>query len=212
MKAFWKAGDVVLFQGDSVTDCGRDRENLHDLGQGYPKRIVDIYTTLFPNHQVQFINKGVSGNRTKDLLDRYEADFKNIQPNFISILIGVNDVWRKFDSNDPTPIEVFENNYRTLLTAIRRDNPSCSIMIIDSFVLESLADRASWYPTMDEVIRVIRTLAKEFADYYLPLDGILHSYLLKGYSEGAIAEDGVHPSAEGHGIVAYEYLKCLGIL
>lgn len=212
MKRFWEDGQVVLFQGDSITDCGRNREDQTSLGNGYPSKIAGIYSNLFPDNKVTFINKGISGNRTKDLLERYEKDFKDINPDFISILIGINDVWRKFDRNDPTSPEQFEANYRKLLSQFKKDCPNAKIMIIEPFVLDTLEDRRMWYDTLDPIVRIVRDLAREFADYYLPLDGIFNSYICKGLSKADIAADGVHPTQTGHGVIAYEYMKLLEIL
>ncbi|WP_313128756.1 SGNH/GDSL hydrolase family protein [Anaerocolumna sp.] len=209
MKEFFNKGQVVLFQGDSVTDCGRDREDITSLSYGYPGIIAKTYNLYFPNSEVTFINKGISGNRVKDVLNRYEEDIKEIHPDFISILIGINDTWRKYDSNDPTTPEEFEMTYRKLLNRIKTDLPSCKIMIIEPFVLNSLPDRESWRADLDPKIQVVRKLAKEYADYYVPLDGIFAKVEVEQYSCEQLAPDGVHPSPLGHGIIAQEYLKTL---
>ncbi len=209
MKELFKKGQVVLFQGDSITDCGRDREDSTSLSEGYPGVVAGLYNTLFPDNGVFFINKGISGNRTKDLLERYDRDFKAVNPDFLSILIGINDTWRGYDSNDPTSTEEFEDNYRTLLEKIKADLPDCKIMLIEPYVLNSLPDRASWRKDLDPKIQVTRKLAKEYADYYLPLDGIFAKAEVERYTCKQIAGDGVHPNAIGHSIIAEEYLKAL---
>ncbi len=207
MKNMFRDGQVILFQGDSITDCGRDREDITSLGKGYPSVVAKLYQTLFPDTSVTFVNKGISGNRVKDLLARYEEDFKAIQPDYLSILIGINDTWRRYDSNDPTSTEEFEQNYRELLGRVKKDLPECKIIIIEPFVLNSLPDRASWREDLDPKIQVVRKLAKEFADYYIPLDGIYAKKEVEAYSCKQLAEDGVHPTALGHSIIAEEYLK-----
>jgi lysophospholipase L1-like esterase len=209
MKNMFKDGQVVLFQGDSVTDCGRDRTDLNSLSEGYPGIVAKIYGLLFPETKVTFVNKGISGNRVIDLLNRYEEDFKAIKPDFLSILIGINDTWRRFDANDPTSAEKFENTYRELLTKVKKDMPNCRIMLIEPFVLNSLPDRATWREDLDPKIQVVRKLAKEFADYYIPMDGILAKAEVEQYTCEQIAADGVHPTAMGHGMIAEEYLKAL---
>lgn len=209
MKNMFQDGQVVLIQGDSITDCGRNYEDLSLLGQGYAGVIDKMYRLLFPETKVTFINKGISGNRVKDLLERYDADFKMIRPDFISILIGINDTWRRYDSNDPTSTESFEKTYRELLMKIKKDMPECKIMLIEPFVLNSLEDRSTWREDLDPKIKVVRTLAKEYADYYLPLDGIFAKNEVEQYTCQQMAGDGVHPSALGHGIIAEEYLKAL---
>lgn len=212
MKKFFEKGQKVLFQGDSVTDCGRDYNDLLSLGDGYPNKIAEIYHTLFPLNDVTFINKGVSGNRSKDLLERYDEDFKAIRPDFISILIGINDCWRRYDSNDPTSSEQFERNCRTLLEKIRSDVPRAKIMLIEPFVLPSLPDRDAWHEDLDPKIDVVRTLAREYADYLLPMNGIMNAASVKSYSCEELTADGVHPSQTGHAVIADAYFKALGIL
>jgi lysophospholipase L1-like esterase len=209
MKAFFNKGQVVLFQGDSVTDCGRDREDITSLSYGYPGIIAKTYNLYFPNNEVTFINKGISGNRVKDVLSRYEEDIKELHPDFISILVGINDTWRKYDSNDSTTPEEFETTYRKLLNLIKTDLPACKIMILEPFVLNSLPDRAAWREDLDPKIQVVRKLAKEYADYFVPLDGILAKAEVEQYSCQQLAQDGVHPSELGHGIIAQEYIKTL---
>lgn len=211
LKRIWKGNEVVLFQGDSITDCSRDRNDIYSLGNGYPDKVAKIYESLFPEHKVTFINRAISGDRTKEILARYKTDIKEIQPDFMSIMVGINDVWRKYDQNDPTSNEQFEYNYKTILQNIKRDCPNTKIMIIEPYVFHTLEDRKQWHETLDPVITIVRQLAKEYADYFLPLDGILHSHLSKEITEAKITEDGVHPTLQGHGIIAYEYMKQLGI-
>lgn len=207
MKKRFQDGQIVLFQGDSITDCGRDRSDMTSLGDGYANIIARLYRTLFPEAKVNFINKGISGNRVKDLMDRYEEDFCSIKPDYLSILIGVNDTWRRYDSNDPTDSEEFERTYRELLTKIHRDLPDCKLIMIEPFLLNSLPDRASWREDLDPKIHVIRKLAKEYADYYIPMDGIYAKAEVEEYTCEQLAPDGVHPSAIGHRMIAEEYLK-----
>jgi lysophospholipase L1-like esterase len=202
-------GKTVLFQGDSITDCGRDDEFL---GSGYPAKVAEAYRALMPASGVKFINRGISGNRTVDLVNRYEKDFKDVAPDFISILIGINDVWRAFDSNDPMEAQQFESNYRTLLSSIKNDMPDTQIMIMEPFLLHSLPDRPAWHIDLDPKIQVVRKLAYQYADIYLPLDGIMARCATSGYTLEGISEDGVHPSQLGHGLIAYEWLKATGVL
>ena len=110
MKTIFKAESTVLFQGDSITDWGRDGGLLMDmfpegggaLGKGYAYRAAKIYELLFPNHPVKFINRGVSGDRCQNLLERYQKDILEVHPDYLSIMIGINDTWRRYDSNDIT--------------------------------------------------------------------------------------------------------------
>lgn len=211
MNAFFQNGQTVLFQGDSVTDCGREYGNDESFGDGYPLKISTIYKALFPESGVTFVNRGISGNRVRDIAARYQKDILEVKPDFISILIGINDVWRRYDSSDPTSAEDFETVYEGLLQKIKADLPQTKIMIMEPFVLHSLPDREAWHEDLDPKLQAVRRLATKYADYLLPADGLMASASLQ-YGCRALAEDGVHPSSLGHSLIATEYLKMLGIL
>lgn len=212
MREFFKKGQTVLFQGDSITDCGRDRNDISSLGCGYPDKVAKIYNALFADNGVKFVNKGVSGDRTKDVLARYKTDILDIKPDFISILIGINDVWRRYDdAKDPTPAEKFRENYETILKNIKRDLPATKIMIIEPFLLYN-AEKYSWHEDLDPKLLVVRELAAKYADYYISLNGIFAGLEIITYKPEELSGDGVHPEDLGHRIIALEYLKTLGII
>ena len=129
-----KPRSLILFQGDSVTDCDRKFESMIDLGKGYPNMIAGALWAKQPDDGLKFINRGISGNRTKDLYMRWVGDCINLQPDYVSILIGINDVWREFDSNDATPIEAFETNLRNVLDLTKRETDA-KIIMMEPFVL-----------------------------------------------------------------------------
>ncbi|MEG2088344.1 MAG: SGNH/GDSL hydrolase family protein [Angelakisella sp.] len=212
MNRFFSEGQTVLFQGDSVTDCSRSRTDLSDLSAGYPGKIATSYNTLFAENNIKFINRGVSGNRTIDLLTRYEEDFKAIRPDFVSILIGINDTWRRYDSNDETTAEQYEKNYEELLLRLKKDLPHTKIMMIEPFVMQVQPGQRAWREDLDPKIHAGRRLANRFADYYLPMDGIFAGLQTKGFAPNLLAADGVHPTSMGHAVIANAYLKELGIL
>lgn len=211
MKNIFAEKSTVLFQGDSVTDCRRNREKAYDLGEGYPAKIAGVWENLFPGHSTRFINRGVSGDRTINLLERYKKDFAEVKPDVVSILIGINDVWRRYDSNDPTSPEQFEKNYRTLLENLRRDLGKAFIIIIEPFLLGSDPEKKIYREDLDPKIQAVRGLAIEYADAFLPLDGIFARRAVEGWREADMSADGVHPTAAGHGIIAAEWLKLLSI-
>lgn len=212
MRQYFKDGAAVVFYGDSITDAGRRYEEEGNLGNGYPAKTAAIYNALFAGAQVRFYNKGISGNRSIDLLKRYDAEIKPLAPDFISILIGINDTWRRYDSNSITTAEEFENNYRTLLTRIREDLPQCKIMMIEPYLLESDPSKLVWLEDLNPKLEAVHRLKDEFADYYLPLGSIFKEAVASGIPDAQISADGVHPADYGHGMIALEYLKVLGIL
>lgn len=89
-------GELVLFQGDSITDAGRDRTDPFSLGYGYPMMIDAWFSALYPAKHVRFANCGISGNRVKDLKARWDKDCIDLRPDWVSILIGINDCWRRY--------------------------------------------------------------------------------------------------------------------
>ena len=110
----------ILFQGDSITDAGRDRNDPHDMGNGYPKYAAAMIADAFPEENFEFLNLGISGNRTGQFLERVQKDVIDIQPDFVSILLGVNDVWHRHSHKIETTDQQFEENYRTILQEIRQ--------------------------------------------------------------------------------------------
>jgi lysophospholipase L1-like esterase len=209
MKNFLTDKSLVLFQGDSITDCGRVKTDGSNLGNGYPARVAGLWQNLFPASGLKFLNRGLSGDRAKNLLERYDADFKALKPDLVSILIGVNDTWRRYDSNDPTSAEKFEENSRTLLTKLKKDLPSAAIVIIEPFLLNSDPAKAAWREDLDPKIHAARRLAREFADVFVPMDGIFARYAVEGIPDTDMSGDGVHPTPRGHGIIAAEWLRHL---
>jgi acyl-CoA thioesterase I len=196
---------LVLFQGDSVTDVGRIREDINDLGHGYPMMIASWFSALYPEKDVTFLNKGIGGDRLKDLKARWEEDCLQLQPTIVSILIGINDCWRRYDSNDPTTVEEFAANYISILSKLTETlNPK--IILFEPFLLPVPEDRKKWRQDLDPKINIVRELARQYKTLLVPLDGIFNSAAtLKDPSFWA--PDGVHPSSAGHALIAKEWLK-----
>ncbi|MDD3926374.1 MAG: SGNH/GDSL hydrolase family protein [bacterium] len=200
-----KNGSVVLFQGDSITDAGRSREDLNDLGQGYPMLTAAWFSALYPEMQVSFINRGISGNRACDLVNRWQQDCIDLKPDLVSILIGINDTWRRYDRNDPTSTEDFEAHYRKLLTATR-ENTGAGIILCEPFVLPVPEDRLRWREDLDPKIDVVHRLAREFGATLLPLDGIFAQASAQAQPD-FWTPDGVHPTKAGHALIAQNWLR-----
>jgi acyl-CoA thioesterase I len=200
---------LVLFQGDSITDAGRVRENPDDLGLGYPLLTASWFSALYPEKGVRFINRGISGNRAADLVDRWQADCLDLRPAWVSIMIGINDTWRRYDSNDPTTAAAFEANYRNVLERTCAGLPGVRLLMLEPYVLPVPADRIAWREDLDPKIAAARRLAREFNALYVPLDGLFAAASVR--REPAFwAADGVHPTAAGHALIAQSWLKAVG--
>jgi acyl-CoA thioesterase I len=198
--------DVVLFQGDSITDCGRSRSDGSDLGYGYAAMTAAWFAAQYPEKRVTFLNRGIGGNRAKDLRDRWQQDCIALKPNWVSILIGINDTWRRYDSGDATSAGDYEANYRAILEA-----SSARLIVMEPFVLPIPPDRAAWREDLDPKIQVARRLAREFNAIYVPLDGLFAAAAVQ--REPAFwAADGVHPSLAGHALIAQAWLRAVKAL
>lgn len=205
---FFQENDVVLFQGDSVTDCGRNREDVYDLGVGYPMVISSILYHRLAGMNVKFINRGVSGDRSCDLVARWRTDCLDLKPTVVSILIGINDTWRRFDRDDPTSVEDYEKNYRTILDQTKKTG--ARMIIMEPFVLPNPADRKEWRADLDPKIHVARKLAKEYGAILVPTDGLMNAGFV-ATPDTYYSKDGVHPSYAGHGLVAEAWCRAVGI-
>lgn len=201
---------VVLFQGDSITDAGRDRQSPDGLGNGYAMMAASWFQALYPEKGVRFINRGISGNRAKDLRTRWEKDCLELRPDWVSIMIGINDTWRRYDSNDPTSIEAYASAYRAILEDART-KLAAKLILLEPFVLPVPDDRKAWREDLDPRIAVVRELAREYQAILVPLDGIMAQAATQ--REPAFwAHDGVHPSPAGHALIAQSWLRAIGAL
>ena len=200
---------TILFMGDSITDCVRSKENPAELGNGYANMIATRMNVDMPELNFRFLNLGLSGNRIKDLKARWQEDCLNHRPDILSIMIGINDVWRCYDSGDPTSAEAFLADYREIIQKVKTKCNS-QIIIIEPFVLPHPEDRKQWREDIDPKIAGIRELALEFADAYVPMDGIFAAAAIR--REPAFwASDGVHPTQAGHMLIADSWLEHAGV-
>jgi lysophospholipase L1-like esterase len=192
----------LLFIGDSVTDCGcsRKTEEFGPYGIGYVRRLAE----LMPGHTV--INAGISGNRIRNLQARWEQDCLQHTPDVVTILIGVNDVWRQFDSNDPVDPEAFRAAYRQLLSDTRARLPQTRILLMEPFVLPIPEDRRTWRPYIDSLIQIVRDMAVAYTLPLVPLEGLLFASAAT-LGLAAVAQDGVHPTPLGHEVIAQSWLQ-----
>ena len=192
----------ILFQGDSITDAGRDYANPHNLGGVYPKYAAELIAKAYPETEFEFVNLGISGNQTKDLVERLQSDFIDIQPDLVSIHIGINDTWHRAPERTWIGDAVFEAQYRKVLTEIK-EKTNAKILIIEQFLLP-VEDKAYFREDLDGKIDITRTLAREFADYYIPLDGLMAQACI-GQSCYHWSEDGVHPNEYGSEFIGRIY-------
>jgi lysophospholipase L1-like esterase len=203
-------GATVLFQGDSITDSGRMRAVDGDLGVGYPLLVSALYSSAYPERGVRFLNRGVSGDRLVDLEERWEDDCLALRPDALSILIGVNETWRAFDSSDPTPAPLFERRYRDLLARTQSALPDVRIALIEPFLLPFPDTTDLWRVDLNAKIAAVRRVARDAGCALVPLDGLFAAAATR--REPAYwAEDGIHPTPAGHGLIARAWLAAFGV-
>lgn len=195
----------IIFFGDSITDAGRDRSNEHFLlkyGAGYVNQIAGRLLLENPL-KYEILNRGVSGDRIVDLYARIKVDVWNEEPDVLSILCGVNDVWHELDHNNGVDIKRFEKVYRMLLEDTLQRLPHLKIVLIEPYVLSGLAtkNRLSQFNEIREYAKIVKKLALEYNLFFIPLQEEMDK-LYKTYGEDVHMLDGIHPRVAGASVIA----------
>lgn len=210
----------IVFMGDSITDCGATYGNDPEkMGDGYPRYVKDYLYSRYPELHISVINKGVSGQRTCDLLGRWEDDVIKQKPDILSICIGTNDVWRQFDSPDMDIIDadMFEANLRKMI-AITKDAINSIIVLFEIPPVEkgfkayqcSEALETRGNALIDEYNKRIYHTASHFNTYFCPINKILtHNMAQK--TDVKYTYDGVHPGPAGIMTFMLGFINTLGI-
>ncbi|HJS42339.1 MAG TPA: GDSL-type esterase/lipase family protein [Gemmatimonadales bacterium] len=204
-------GTIVLFQGDSITDCGRDRNSpapnqAGALGDGYPLLVAAAVLAAKPADRLQFFNRGISGNKVPDLEQRWERDALAFKPDVLSILIGVNDFWHKLDHGYTGTVQDYERQYAALLDATRRALPQVRLIVLEPFVLRTGAVGARWFPEFDQRRAAAARVAAQAKATFVPLQAVFDSRV-KSTPPEYWAADGVHPTPAGHGVIAEQWRR-----
>ncbi|MEK5178930.1 SGNH/GDSL hydrolase family protein [Paenibacillus sp. FSL R5-0636] len=206
----FQQNDVILFQGDSITDWGRNHEDASSLGVGYAMMVAARLGYLYQEKNLTFINRGIGGNRIVDLQGRWDKDCLDLKPTWVSIYIGINDTWRRFDSGEETTPEQFEASYRDLIKRTQK-SLDAKLVLIEPFVLPVPEDRRTWRQDLDPKIHIVRELAREYGAPLVPLDGLFAAASVKA-KPAYWAYDGVHPTPAGHALIADAWLKTMGAI
>lgn len=202
----------ILFQGDSITDAGRDRkkeDNSNDknaLGSGYVYLIASELLANRPSDGLEIYNRGISGNKVFQLADRWDKDCLDLKPDVLSILIGVNDIWHTLNGNYDGTIEKYEQDYRALLKRTFQALPNLKLVICEPFVLRCGAVNDKWFPEFDRYRAAAKKMSKEFDALFVPFQSMFDK-AVKQASPSHWAGDGVHPTMAGAQLMAQEWLK-----
>ncbi len=199
--------NVILFQGDSITDAGRTRSligpnSLDGLGFGYARFIADFLLKEDPGKYHQFYNRAFSGDQIHDLASRWEQDTLRLMPDVISILIGVNDTWNHVELGLGSDPETFQRIYRKILTNTREKLPDVQLVLCEPFLLFVDDVDQAWIADLNLRQDIVRGLAEEFQGVFVPFQAALNHSAREGPPR-YLLEDGVHPTRKGH-VVLYE--------
>jgi lysophospholipase L1-like esterase len=205
--------DIVLFQGDSITDAGRDRNaktpnTSQMMGSGY---VIQAAAELLFKHadkNLKIYNKGISGNKVNQLAERWNADCIELKPSVLSILIGVNDFWHIKGGYKGT-VKVYEDDYRALLQRTVEALPNVKLIIGEPFAVPGIkAVDDSWYPEFDSYRAVAKKLADEFNAAFIPYQAAFDE--AQKHAPGAYwTYDGVHTSLAGTYLMANTWMQVL---
>lgn len=202
---------TILFQGDSITDCGRAATGgagypALNLGPGYVGLIASRLWCDQPKMDWSIINRGISGNRIVDLYSRWKLDGINLKPDIISILIGVNDTWHEFASKNGVEPRRYDEFYRRLLDWTLSELPKTSFVLMEPFVLPVGAVGKDWLAEIDERRKIVRKIAADYKTIFVPLQEVFDKAAADIPATYWLV-DGVHPTPAGHQLIADCWFK-----
>lgn len=197
---------LLLCQGDSITDWLRDKNDSYSLGQGYVSILFDLLSGC-PKQDFKVLNRGISGNRSCDLVERWQTDCVKLKPDVLTLLVGVNDTYRRYQHGWITTAEQYEQNCRILIEqAINTSNPQ--IILMEPFLIDINEDVTAKREDLCEKQERIRKLSKEYATEFIALDTDFKQACK--YKDATYwSEDGVHPTRAGHALIALKLLEVI---
>jgi lysophospholipase L1-like esterase len=205
-------GEVILFQGDSITDSGRSRDKATvaneqpGMGNGYAWLAAAELLVEKPKHELKIFNRGISGNKVYQLAERWQADCLDLKPTVLSILIGVNDIWHKLSGKYDGTVEVYERDYGALIGRTLKALPNVKLVICEPFVLRCGAVNEKWFPEFDTFRAAARRVAESHRATFIPFQAMFDE-AVKYAPANHWAADGVHPTAAGASLMAHNWLR-----
>lgn len=204
--------NVVIFQGDSITDAGRNKEDQgfntsRILGTGYAMLAAASLLEKHAALNLKIYNRGISGNKVYQLAERWDKDCLDLKPDVLSILIGVNDFWHKLNGNYNGTIEIYKNDFIALLERTKKALPNVKLIIGEPFAVPGIkAVDEKWYPEFYDYQKAAREIAVSFGAVLIPCQSIYDEAQKQApgvYWTG----DGVHPTLAGAQLMAQAWLK-----
>jgi lysophospholipase L1-like esterase len=205
---------VILFQGDSITDSGRNKEDSgfnssRNLGSGYPLLAGAALLNKYAELNLKIYNKGISGNKVFQLAERWDKDCLELKPDVLSILIGVNDIWHKLNGNYDGTVEIYRRDYIALLERTLKALPNVKLIICEPFAVKGVkAVDDKWYPEFYDYQKAAKDIANQFGAVFIPYQKIYDEAQKK--APGAYwTGDGVHPTLAGAQLMAKAWMKAI---
>lgn len=211
-----KKDSVILFQGDSITDAGRNYSNnrcntMEQLGQGYVLFTGSQLLERCAADNLKIYNRGVSGNKVYQLRERWEIDCLAFQPDVLSILIGVNDYWHMLTGNYNGTLEIYTNDLRALLKYTKEKLPNVQLVIGEPFALEGgSAISEKWFPEFHNYRKAAKQLAAEFNAIFVPYQSVFDAAIKRAPAR-YWSNDGVHPDLPGRQLMADAWMEATGL-
>jgi lysophospholipase L1-like esterase len=208
-------GDTVLFQGDSITDAGRDRQQGDKVnsqpafGGGYAWMAAAELLVSRPDDSLKFFNRGISGNKVFELAARWQEDCLALKPNVLSILIGVNDFWHTLKHGYEGTLEKYEGDYHQLLSRTRQALPDVKLVVCEPFVLRCGEITDEWFPAIEDYLAAAKRVADDAGARFVPFQSMFDQAVKYAPPEHWAA-DGVHPSPFGAALMAHAWLQAVG--
>jgi len=216
-ESIFSKGNTILFQGDSITDAGRNKKdqfpnNAGSFGGGYALLAASHILNALPEDGLTIYNRGISGNKVFQLADRWNEDCLDLKPDVLSILIGVNDYWHKRNGNYDGTIEIYENDYRALLKRTQEALPGVKLVLCEPFyVLETRAVDETWVEPMKQYQAAAKKISDEFDTIWVPFQKVFDEAIK--HAPGTYwTADGVHPSMAGAQLMSQAWLTAVGLL
>lgn len=206
-----KKGQTILFQGDSITDAGRNKEdtgynNARALGTGYAMITAGLLLQKFAHLDLKIYNKGISGNKVFQLAERWDKDCLDLKPDIVSILIGVNDIWHKLNGNYDGTVEVYRRDFIALLERTKKALPDVKLIIGEPYGVRGIkAVDDKWYPEFYEYQKTAKEIAAQFGAEFIPYQAV-YDEAQKRAPGVHWTGDGVHASLAGAALMAEAWL------
>ncbi|MDE6586121.1 MAG: GDSL family lipase [Clostridia bacterium] len=195
----------IVFFGDSITDCERDRNDINSLGNGYVKILADKLRPIYPDTDIELINKGVSGNEISDLLARVDEDVIALKPDAVVIMIGINNTIHDFTSDKKLDLKQLESDLKELLKKLKKEG--IVVIFLEPFLLPA-PDKLRMRKLFNEELAVINKVGLKYADEFVAYDEMFTGLTITiPYTEYSL--DGVHPTHRGSRLIADQAIKAI---